>query len=63
MLEINPRHPLVERLNREQDDPRLADWAHVLFTQAVLTFGARVDDPFVTRLNDLLVDLTGGARG
>src|SRR5712671_364294 len=55
VLEINPRHPLVERLNRQRDDPRLADWAHVLFNQAVLTLGARIDDPaaFVTRLNDL----------
>jgi molecular chaperone HtpG len=60
VLEINPEHPLVERLNRHQDDPRLADWASVLFNQAVLTLGARIDDPaaFVTRLNDLLAALT-----
>jgi molecular chaperone HtpG len=60
VLEINPKHPLVERLNRRQDDPRLADWASVLFNQAVLTLGARIDDPaaFVTRLNDLLTTLT-----
>jgi molecular chaperone HtpG len=60
VLEINPKHPLVERLNRHQDDPRLADWASVLFNQAVLTVGARIDDPaaFVTRLNDLLTALT-----
>jgi len=60
VLEINPKHPLVERLNRHQDDPRLADWASVLFNQAVLTLGARLDDPaaFVTRLNDLLTALT-----
>ncbi|MBT2207826.1 molecular chaperone HtpG [Actinomadura sp. NEAU-AAG7] len=59
VLEINPRHPLIERLNRRQDDPRLADWAHVLFNQAVLTSGALVEDPaaFVGRLNDLLVAL------
>ncbi|WP_242909593.1 molecular chaperone HtpG [Actinomadura terrae] len=59
VLEINPRHPLIERLNRRQDDPRLADWAHVLFNQAVLTSGAIVEDPaaFVGRLNDLLVAL------
>jgi molecular chaperone HtpG len=56
VLEINPGHPLVRWLNRHQDDPRLADWAHVLFGQAVLTLGARIDDPagFVTRLNELL---------
>jgi molecular chaperone HtpG len=60
VLEINPKHPLVERLNRDLDDPRLADWAAVLFNQAVLTSGARIDDPaaFVTRLNDLLTALT-----
>jgi molecular chaperone HtpG len=60
VLEINPKHPLVERLNRNLDDPRLADWAWVLFDQAVLTLGARIDDPaaFVTRLNDLLTALT-----
>ena len=59
VLELNPKHPLVERLNRHQDDPRLADWAAVLFSQAVLTLGARIDDPaaFVTRLNDLLITL------
>src|SRR5579864_8086963 len=67
ILEINPKHPLVERLNRHQDDPRLADWASVLFNEAVLTLGARIDDPaaFVARLNDLLTALTGeeGATG
>jgi molecular chaperone HtpG len=61
VLEINPRHPLVERLNRQQDDPHLSDWAHVLFSQAVLTLGARIDEPaaFVDRLNDLLISLAG----
>jgi molecular chaperone HtpG len=60
VLEINPAHPLVQRLNGAQDDPRLADWASVLFNQAVLTLGARIEDPaaFVTRLNELLVALT-----
>jgi molecular chaperone HtpG len=59
ILEINPKHPLVERLNRNLDDPRLADWAWVLFDQAVLTLGAIIEDPaaFVTRLNDLLTAL------
>jgi molecular chaperone HtpG len=60
VLEINPQHPLVQRLNREQDDPQLADWANVLYSQAVLTLGAQIEDPasFVTRLNDLLLTLT-----
>jgi molecular chaperone HtpG len=63
VLEINPHHPLVERLNHERDNPRLTDWAHVLYNQAVLTLGAQIDDPaaFVTRLNDLLVALAEGS--
>jgi molecular chaperone HtpG len=60
VLELNPAHPLIRRLNRKQDDPRLADWASVLFNQSVLTLGARIEEPtaFVGRLNELLTALT-----
>jgi molecular chaperone HtpG len=60
VLELNPKHPLIRRLNQRQDDKRVADWAHVLFNQSVLTLGARIEDPagFVGRLNDLLTALT-----
>ena len=65
VLEINPEHPLVRRLNQNPDDPRLSAWADVLWNQAVLTLGARVDDPaaFVSQLNDLLVALAGEPGG
>jgi molecular chaperone HtpG len=61
VLEINPQHPLVRRLNRDLDDPQLPQWAHLLYNQAVLTLGARIEDPaaFVAKLNTLLVTLTG----
>jgi molecular chaperone HtpG len=60
VLEINPQHPLVRRLNRDLADPQLAQWAHLLYNQAVLTLGARIEDPaaFVAKLNSLLVTLT-----
>jgi molecular chaperone HtpG len=60
VLEINPQHPLIARLNSDPGDPRLGEWAEVLYGQAVLTLGARLDDPavFVGRLNDLLAGLT-----
>jgi molecular chaperone HtpG len=63
VLEINPNHPLIEQLNQHQDDPRLPEWAHVLYNQAVLTFGALIEDPaaFVGHLNDLLVALSAPA--
>ena len=65
VLEINPQHPLIRRLNREPADPNLAGWAHVLFDQAVLTLGARIEEPaaFVGRLNDLLVSLSAESPG
>jgi molecular chaperone HtpG len=61
ILEINPQHSLVRRLNREPADPHLAQWAHVLYNQAILTLGARIEDPaaFVVKLNDLLIALAG----
>ncbi len=51
---------MIERLNHEPDE-QLAEWAHVLYNQAVLTLGARLEDPaaFVAKLNGLLVTLTG----
>src|SRR5579883_442696 len=58
ILEINPGHPLLARLSKE-DGQRFSDWAHVLLDQAVLSDGGQLDDParFVARLNDLLVAL------
>ena len=60
ILELNPKHPLIQRLNRRQNDKNIGEWAQVLFNQAVLTLGARIADPttFVQRLNSLLTALT-----
>ncbi|MFV2060642.1 MAG: molecular chaperone HtpG [Gammaproteobacteria bacterium] len=59
-LEINPKHPLVERLNTETDDSRFDDWAFILFEQALLSEGGQLEDPvsFVSRMNGLLLTLT-----
>ena len=58
-LEINPSHALVTRLNSESDEDRFADWANLLFEQALLAEGGQLDDPasFVRRLNGLLAML------
>lgn len=60
ILEINPGHSLVARLNDEQDERRFEDWAAILFDQALLAEGGQLDDPagFVRRLNDLLLLLS-----
>jgi molecular chaperone HtpG len=64
VLEINPTHPLVERLKQEEDADLFADWSHVLFDQAALAEGAQLEDPasFVRRLNKLTLALAGGPK-
>lgn len=56
VLEINPRHPIVEKLKNEQNDERFGDWADLIFDQALLSEGGQPEDPagFVRRLNKLL---------
>ena len=62
VLEINPRHPIVDRLRNETDSNRFSDWSHILFDQATLAEGGQLDDPatFVKRLNELMLALAGG---
>jgi molecular chaperone HtpG len=58
ILEVNPKHPLVERLKETADDASFADLAHVLYDQAMLAEGGELDDPavFVRRVNRLIVE-------
>ena len=64
VLEINPRHPIVDRLKDESDSSRFSDWAHTLFDQATLAEGGQLDDPatFVKHLNALMLTLAGGPK-
>lgn len=57
ILEINPSHRLVEKLSTEADVARFADYAHVLFDQALLAEGGQLEDPasFVKRMNSLIL--------
>jgi molecular chaperone HtpG len=59
ILEINPRHPLVERLKNETDDARFGDLTQILFDQSLLAEGGQLEDPagFVKRLNQLMLAL------
>jgi molecular chaperone HtpG len=60
ILEINPTHPVVERLKAEQK--HFDDWAAVLFDQALLAEGGQLDDPagFVKRVNHLMLEMSAG---
>jgi len=57
ILEINPNHPLVQRLKYE--DAKFDDWSSILFDQALLAEGGQLTDPagFVKKLNDMLLGM------
>ena len=58
ILEINPKHPAVQRLKYEET--RFDDWANLLLEQATLAEGGTLDDPagFVKRINELMMALS-----
>ncbi|GAB3743448.1 molecular chaperone HtpG [Lysobacter olei] len=57
VLEINPGHPLLKRLDGEQDSGRREDLALLLLEQAQVAEGTALEDPaaFIQRVNRLLV--------
>jgi molecular chaperone HtpG len=60
IFEFNPAHPLIEKLDAEQNEERFGDLSHILFDQAALAAGDSLKDPaaYVRRLNKLLVELS-----
>jgi molecular chaperone HtpG len=56
ILELNPDHSLVKKLNDITDDDLFEDYTHLLFEQAQLAAGAPLEDAagFVKRVNKLL---------
>ena len=59
ILEINPDHPIVKKIDGEADEDLFKDWSHILFDQALLSEGGQLEDPasFVHKLNALIVSL------
>ena len=60
VLEVNPSHPLLARMEAETDDERFSEWASVLLDQAILAEGGQLEDPagFVHRLNKLMLAMS-----
>ena len=60
ILEINPHHPVVQRLHSEEQN--FDEWSAVLFDQALLAEGGTLDDPatFVKRINRLMLEMQAG---
>jgi molecular chaperone HtpG len=61
ILEVNPSHPLLAKLkslcDEDAKDPRVTEFAELLYDQALLAEGGRLDDPaaFSRRLADLMI--------
>jgi molecular chaperone HtpG len=62
ILEINPSHPLLAKLkavcDADAQDPRLADYATLLYGQAMLAEGGQLEDPaaFGRRIAELMLE-------
>jgi molecular chaperone HtpG len=59
IFELNPDHPLINKLEREPDEERFGDLISLLFDQASLAEGQELEDParFSRQLNKLLLEL------
>lgn len=60
ILEVNPDHPLLQSMNElvkdSKNEPKLKEYAGLLYDQALLTAGVQIDDPvvFAQRVSNLM---------
>jgi molecular chaperone HtpG len=61
-FEYNPSHPLIARLDLEQDEAQFEALAQILFDQATLAGGGTLEDApgYVARVNHMLQKLLAG---
>ena len=68
IMELNPKHPLVVGLlnlkKTEPESPRLAEYAELLYDQALLSEGSAIHDPlrFSKRLAELMTSGLGAKK-
>jgi len=57
ILEINPEHGLIKKLETFKDSDGFNEYASVIFDQAILSEGGQLDDPvsFIKKINHLLI--------
>lgn len=59
ILEINSKHPLINRIKEEKDNDRFEQLANIIYDQAILSEGKNLTNSteYVQRLNTLLLEL------
>ncbi len=59
VLEINPTHPLIDKIIKEENEEYRNDLTQLVYEQALLSEGGKLDNPaaFVKRLNHLLLNI------
>lgn len=68
ILELNPEHPAVQAVRKlykdRPDDPRIENYGRLLYEQAVIGEGSKLEDPvaFARRINELLVKDAGKVK-
>ena len=59
ILELNPEHAIVKKMQAGVDEAKLQEWTNILYEQALLAEGSQLEDPaaFVQRINKLWMDM------
>ena len=59
ILELNPEHLIIQKLESITDEEMFKQWTHLLLEQAIVAEGGQLEDPatFVRRFNDILLSL------
>lgn len=59
ILEINPEHAIIRKMQSGVADERLQAWTRILYEQALLAEGSALPDPaaFVARINQLWMEM------
>jgi molecular chaperone HtpG len=56
ILEINPNHELIKKLEKVDENQLFSDYASVIFDQAILAEGGQLEDPigYVNKVNKFI---------
>ena len=56
ILEINPQHDLIKKLEKVEENQLFNDFSSVIFDQAILTEGGQLEDPinYVNKVNQFI---------